>query len=214
VQGLKKESCPNIVGAVFKIGRAPGMKKFMIVMTLVLAVSAPQLALAGSDLSLKDKEYIRLMKKKHLWPDNLKEKDVTPEQLNEIRKMIQEMEARHKAAREPGTRKPVPDNHAVQLDALLRSKWNAMRKALAEGDIDRAASYFCDSTRDRYREIFRTVPAKDRRKLAQALGDIQFIREMGNLAEYDLRATRNGKEYSHLVLFEKTMDGEWRIRSF
>ena len=86
------------------------MKKFMIVMTLVLAVFAPQLCSAGSDLSLKDKEYIRLMKQQHLLPDNLREEDVTPEQLNAIRTMIRKMEARHKAAREPGTKKPVPDN--------------------------------------------------------------------------------------------------------
>jgi hypothetical protein len=35
-----------------------------------------------------------------------------------------------------------------------------------------------------------------------------------NYAEYDLRRSRNGKIYSYQIIFEKTVNGEWYIRSF
>ena len=102
----------------------------------------------------------------------------------------------------------------ADLDKLLRSIWNKMREALSRNEIDKAVSYFSDSTKDAYRKTFSTLTPEKRSKLAQNLVDIQFIKERGNTVEYDLRITEDGKKYSYFLLFEKTYDGVWRIRSF
>ena len=190
------------------------MKNSMILFAVVLALSAPQISYSQSNLSSEDLKYIKEMKEKHLWPDKVKEEDVTPEKLIEIKKIIKEMEAYIKAKQEMETRKPLTDNELAQLDTLLRSKWDAMRDALSKSEIDRAVNYFSDSTKNTYRKIFGALSPKECKQLAQDLGNIQFIREMGYSAEYDLRRVENGKEYSYQIIFEKTMDGEWKISRF
>ncbi len=105
-------------------------------------------------------------------------------------------------------------NQLVGLDTLIRTKWDSMRKALGQNQIDRAIGYFCDDSKQSYRQIFSSLPPAERSKLANDLGDIGFIREEENLAIYDLRSTRDGKVYSFQVLFEKDARGDWKIRSF
>ncbi|MBN2569529.1 MAG: hypothetical protein JXB42_08895 [Deltaproteobacteria bacterium] len=101
----------------------------------------------------------------------------------------------------------------AELDALLRAKWEGMRQALAQNNIDIATSYFADSKKDAYRKIFNALSAK-LPQISQELGDIQFIRMMYNSAEYDIRTTRNGNVYSCYLLFVKDENGLWKIRSF
>lgn len=190
------------------------MRNFIILLAAVFVISAPQVSYSQSGLSPEDIEYIKEMKENYLWPDTVKDEDVTPEKLIEIKKIIKEMEAYIKAKQESETRKPLTANELAQLDILLRSKWDAMRDALSKSEIDRAVSYFSDSTRNTYRKIFGALSPKECKQLAQDLCDIQFIREMGYSAEYDLRRSENGKEYSYQLIFERTIDGEWNIRSF
>jgi hypothetical protein len=111
------------------------------------------------------------------------------------------------------------DNIAVQtfdgaeLDTLLQTKWMGMRQALAQNDIPTAVSYFADSKKDAYREIF-TALATKLPQISQSLDDIQFIRMMYNSAEYDIRTTVNGSTYSYHLMFVKEANGLWKIRSF
>jgi len=100
-----------------------------------------------------------------------------------------------------------------QLDALLTAKWEGMRQALAQNDIDAAISYFHDSTKSRYKKSFAALSSV-LTQIAQELDDIQFIRMMYNSAEYDVQVERDGKIYSFYILFEKDNNGIWKIRSF
>ena len=50
--------------------------------------------------------------------------------------------------------------------------------------------------------------------MAQVLDDIQFVRTDENSAEYDIRATKDGTEYSFYLLFIKDDKGLWKIKSF
>jgi hypothetical protein len=101
----------------------------------------------------------------------------------------------------------------TEIDTLLRTKWERMKGALSQGDIEGALSYFDDSTKSGYKEHF-TVLSQVIPQIVQELNDIQLIGMMTNAIEYDIRATRNGTEYSFYLLFVRDEDGLWKIRSF
>ncbi len=101
----------------------------------------------------------------------------------------------------------------AELDALLRTKWEGMRQALAQNDVNGAVSYFSESTKESYREMF-TILSDSLTEIEQELSDIQFIDIMKNAAECDIRITRDGNEYSFYLLFIKDVDGLWKIKSF
>jgi hypothetical protein len=100
-----------------------------------------------------------------------------------------------------------------EMDALLRSKWEGMKGALIQGDIEGAISYFDDFTKPGYREHF-AILSPVLSQIAQELNDIQLIGMMKDAIEYDIRAIRNGIEYSFYLLFVRDKDGLWKIRSF
>jgi PKD repeat protein len=100
-----------------------------------------------------------------------------------------------------------------EMDAFLRSKWEGMKGALSQGDIEGAISYFDDSTKSGYKEHF-TVLSPMLPQIVQVLNDIQFIGMMKNAIEYDIRTTRDGIQYSFYLLFIRDKDGLWKIRSF
>ena len=99
------------------------------------------------------------------------------------------------------------------MDALLRGKWEGMRSALTQNDVDSAVSYFDSSTKDAYQTFFTGNPQL-LAQMAQVLDDIQFVRTDDNMAEYDIRATKDGTEYSFYLLFIKDDKGLWKIKSF
>jgi len=88
-----------------------------------------------------------------------------------------------------------------------------MREALIQSNIDGAVRSFDNFSKDAYKEVFNTLSSR-LPEIAQELGDIQFIRMLNNSAEYDIRTTRNGKEYSFYLMFVKNDEGIWKIRSF
>jgi hypothetical protein len=100
-----------------------------------------------------------------------------------------------------------------EMDALLRSKWEGMKGALSQGDIDGAISYFDDLTKSGFKEHF-TVLSPVLSQIVQELNDVQFIGMMKNAIEYDIRTIINGIESSFYLLFVKDKDGLWKIRSF
>jgi len=101
----------------------------------------------------------------------------------------------------------------AELDALLKAKWEGMRQALAQNDINKAVKYFSESSKENYREMF-TILSDNLTQIEQELSDIQFIGVTKNSVEYDIRITRDGDEYSFHLLFVRDEDGLWKIRSF
>ena len=101
----------------------------------------------------------------------------------------------------------------AELDALLTGKWEGMREALIQSNIDGAVRSFDNFSKDAYKEVFNTLSSR-LPEIAQELGDIQFIRMLNNSAEYDIRTIRNGNEYSFYLLFVKNDEGLWKIRAF
>jgi hypothetical protein len=101
----------------------------------------------------------------------------------------------------------------AELDAMLQAKWGGMMGALASNDVNKAVSYFDDTTRDAYQGIF-TALSSYLPQIAQELSDIQFIQMIGASAEYDIRTIRGGTEYSFYLLFVRDQNGLWKISRF
>jgi hypothetical protein len=101
----------------------------------------------------------------------------------------------------------------AEMDVMLKGKWDGMKAALAQGDIEAAVKDFDEYSREEYRETFLAI-SEILPEVLQGLSDIQFIQLNHNVAEYDIRTIRNGKEYSFYLMFVRGYDGIWRIRSF
>ncbi|MBN2179654.1 MAG: hypothetical protein JW743_09535 [Deltaproteobacteria bacterium] len=150
------------------------------------------------------------------------QEDITPEEqqwLNEAKQkgaseeQIKELKFIFKVKR--GENKVWSEEELDELDTLLKSKWNQMRKALDHGDIDTAASFFCMKSRDGYREMFSRLPQKKLSEVSRGLADICMIKVYGNhYAEYDIRRNVDGKTYSYMLIFLRNSDDKWEIKSF
>ncbi|HDZ61601.1 MAG TPA: hypothetical protein ENH40_00445, partial [Nitrospirae bacterium] len=101
----------------------------------------------------------------------------------------------------------------AELDALLQAKWEAMKTALSNQNVDGAVDDFEEFSKDGYREMF-TELSSILPQIAGDLADIQLIQMTEQMVEYDIRIFRNGNEYSFYLIFIKDIDGIWRIRSF
>ncbi len=101
------------------------------------------------------------------------------------------------------------------LDAMLRQKWEAMRTALFNNDIEAAVRDISGSTQNAYRDIFGSLTPEHRANLSAELGDIQLIKMRGAGVEYDIQTLRNGVRNSFFLLFEvDDRDGRWKIANF
>lgn len=100
-----------------------------------------------------------------------------------------------------------------QMDALLQSKWQAMKDALRQSDISLSLTYVVARRRATYQGMFNalTVPLAD---IDQVLTSITLVGLRGIEAEYTMTATEEGFQYSYLVLFTLDEDGVWRIKFF
>ena len=101
----------------------------------------------------------------------------------------------------------------TEIDALLRMKWEGIKRKLLNGDIEGALTFFDETSRQDYRNLF-NVLFSVLPTIVPEMADIQFIEHVENAAIYDIQTTRNGITYSFQLLFMKDSNGVWRINSF
>lgn len=99
------------------------------------------------------------------------------------------------------------------LDALLQSKWTALRDALRRGDIAQAVARVSERSRSRYQQAF-TALSPDLPAIDAILTDIRFVRTRGLEAIFEMSRTDAGILKSFEVRFHVDADGFWRVRSF
>ena len=99
------------------------------------------------------------------------------------------------------------------LDTLLRAKWDRMREALSENDIERAISYFIDNTQKTYRYNFELLQEL-LPMIAQDMGKIRVVDVHDQVAQYELFSFQDGMELSFYVKFVKDINGLWKIYFF
>lgn len=99
---------------------------------------------------------------------------------------------------------------AESLDGLLKAKWNGMKTALADGNIDRALTYHNDRFRDKYESIYNSL-GSNISIMAQNPRDIELVFLEGNRAKYAINRDHNidGQivTITYFIYFSKEKDG-------
>ena len=103
------------------------------------------------------------------------------------------------------------------MDAMLRAKWNEMKSALINGDINGALNFFTYPSRNEYEQIF-AILSDQLPNIASNMEDIQIIYVNDFVSKYRIRKDEiiNGENYrvTYYIHFLKNPHGLWFIDSF
>jgi hypothetical protein len=102
----------------------------------------------------------------------------------------------------------------VQLDALLRSKWEGMLAALFSGDIENSVDYFISSSQERYRQKFAGLSSAQMDVIFSNIIDFKLGSLRDGMAECSALRSESGDIYSYGVTFVLDGDGIWKIMGF
>ncbi len=101
----------------------------------------------------------------------------------------------------------------ADLDAMLRGKWEGMKAALSDKDIEKAMAYMSKDSSEMFRYNFELMkdllPA-----IVNDMGNIQMIMIGNGIAVYRMSALQDGEESSFYIEFITDYDGLWRISFF
>lgn len=78
----------------------------------------------------------------------------------------------------------------TQLDTLLKGKWNSMKTALMNQDVEGAVAPFLSSSQERYRDIFSAI-ADQLPSIAANMKAIEMIYAEKGVAQYRTKRTED-----------------------
>ena len=99
------------------------------------------------------------------------------------------------------------------FDSLVQNKWQGLKEALRQGDIETALNPITLNKRESYRRMFEALGTQTA-NIDQILTNISFVEHQGLRAEYQMIRVDDGIRISHFVLFVMDEDGIWRIKFF
>ena len=101
----------------------------------------------------------------------------------------------------------------VEMDALLKGKWEGMKEALGQGKVEKALLYFTQGSKERYRGIF-TAISNQLPDIVRNMQEIRLIYMKDGVAKYRIRRIENAGEVTYYIYFEVDENGLWRLRQF
>jgi RNase P/RNase MRP subunit POP5 len=99
------------------------------------------------------------------------------------------------------------------IDTLLKSKWEGMKDALGQGNIEQAMSFFAQSSQERYRGIFNVVRSQ-LSEIVAGMSAIQLIHIDNGVAKYRIRRQEAAGLITYYIYFVVDGDAIWRIKQF
>lgn len=102
-----------------------------------------------------------------------------------------------------------------QIDRLLKSKWEGMKEALGDRNINNAVSNFAIDSQNIYTNQFSALEPilpDIVNELNTSRINMESIED--RIAEYEILVIREGTTYSFSLKFTKDIDGLWKIWSF
>jgi hypothetical protein len=101
----------------------------------------------------------------------------------------------------------------TKLDTLLKQKWEGMKTALKQQDVEKALSYFIDQVKDNYRQMFEAN--KDRLPTVMDIFEqFNVVGISGATAQCQIYVRRNGKLYVYPGRMVKDENGIWKFLDF
>jgi hypothetical protein len=106
----------------------------------------------------------------------------------------------------------------AQLDALLKAKWNSMRQALIDGDIESATAHFRSDRKTAYLELFQAIPNEQINNVIPGTDKMKWVEAPQGKARYATKINLivNGVPTAagSYIIFTKDVDGLWKIGFF
>jgi hypothetical protein len=104
-----------------------------------------------------------------------------------------------------------------EMDTLLKGKWEGMKEALENGDIEGALSYFAEDYQQLYRNLFTNLSAQ-MPQVAQDMAEIQLVSVKDNTAKYRIKKDKSYADQkitvTYHIYFAKDASGMWKIVRF
>ncbi len=101
---------------------------------------------------------------------------------------------------------------STQVDALLRGKWEGMKTALSNQDINGAILNFASDTQSSYSKLFTGLKSVLASYAAELYAtQVNLISIENNKATYKILVTRDGTAFSFYLLFIQDYNGIWKI---
>ncbi len=105
----------------------------------------------------------------------------------------------------------------TEIDALLKGKWEGMKGALANQNVNSALNYFAEEVKQHYSEIFTALFAQ-LPQIVQDMQEIQLIYTKNNTAKYRIRKNElyGGQmlTITYYIYFTVDIDGLWKIYKY
>ncbi len=105
----------------------------------------------------------------------------------------------------------------TQLDRLLRNKWEGMKEALGNKDIEGALNYFHETSKESYRQAF-NILINEIPHIISEMQDIEMIYQTDDISKYRINRLHeiNGAYHTitYYIYFIKDKQGFWRINKF
>ncbi|MCL4475539.1 MAG: hypothetical protein M1508_04835 [Nitrospirae bacterium] len=101
----------------------------------------------------------------------------------------------------------------AEIDALLKGKWEGMKGALANRDVEKAVAHFLSKSQERYRYLFITLLAS-LPDIAADMQNIEMISLEDGVSEYRIKRPEDAGGITYYIYFVLDGDGLWKIQQF
>jgi hypothetical protein len=105
----------------------------------------------------------------------------------------------------------------AQLDALLTAKWDAMKTALINGDIEGALNFHHGVSKEKYQSIYNFL-GSNLSALVQQMQNIEMIFAKGDRAKYRVKRDHNigGQTVTitYYIYFSTDGNGLWKVETY
>jgi hypothetical protein len=101
----------------------------------------------------------------------------------------------------------------TEMDTLFGGKWEGMKQAMRDKDVEKALGYFIYQSTEMFRynlELMKDLLPT----IVEDMGEIKMRGVRDRVAEYEMIATQDGIESSYYIEFIKDFDGIWKIYFF
>ena len=95
----------------------------------------------------------------------------------------------------------------------MKAKWEGMKGALVNQNVEGAVNYYLSTSQGRYRDIFTTI-LTSLPSIASTMQKIELIYLEQNIAQYRIKRIEAVGEVTYYIYFAVDEEGIWKIQQF